>query len=117
MRTISTVLAAATTAAMLTPAPAQAVAPQPPSKPDGVFIHVSEDVDTLRVGWAEPARTGSHPIRRYVVRWDGNQMVVPATSTEVVITDLPDSKFRFRVRAVSRAGAGPWAHSRTAYPY
>ena len=116
MKTLATAMATATIAAVLTTAPAQATDPRPPSEPDGVFVSASAKVDTLRVGWSEPTRTGSRPIRRYVVRWDGNRMVVPASTTEVVVTDIPDGPFRFRVRAVSRAGAGSWALSRTVYP-
>ena len=116
MRTLSTALATATITALLTAAPAQSADDsRPPSRPASVMIFGGSD--QIRVGWSEPARTGSHPIRRYVIRWSGGRTVVPARSNrnEVNVGVLDPGRYVFKVKAVSRAGSSPWARSQTAY--
>jgi hypothetical protein len=117
MRTLGTALATATIAVLLTAAPAQSVDLQPPSRPGSVMIFGGGTSDQMRIGWSEPARTGSHPIRRYVIRWSGGRTVVPARTNqnEVNVGVLDPGRYVFRVKAVSRAGSSPWARSQTAY--
>jgi hypothetical protein len=116
MRTTTTALATATIAVLLTAAPAQAADLRPPSRPQSVAIFGGDGGDRVRVGWIEPARTGSHPIRRYVIRWKGGRLVVPARAgNEVRIGKLEKGRYVFRVKAVSRAGAGPWARTPVMY--
>jgi hypothetical protein len=114
MRTITTALATATIAALLTAAPADAADPRPPSRPGGAHVFGGAD-DQIRLGWTEPARTGSQPILRYVVRWTEGRMVVPASVDEVIVGNLEPGRYVFRVRAVSLAGAGPWSKSSAVY--
>lgn len=115
MRTISTALATATISALLTAAPAEATDLRPPSRPESVHIF-SDSAHRVTVGWSVPARRGSDPIRRYVVRWKGERLVVPASGhNEVRIGKLEEGRHIFRVKAVSRAGAGPWARSMPVY--
>ena len=117
MRTISTALVTATITALLTAAPAQSAADsRPPSRPATVMLF-GDDNTLAGVGWSEPARTGSHPILRYVIRWTGERLVVPARSNqnEVNVGDLDPGRYIFKVKAVSRAGSSPWARSQAAY--
>ena len=118
MRTLSTALATATVTALLTASPAQSADDsRPPSRPASVMLFGSGNPDALRVGWFEPARTGSHPILRYVIRWQGDRQVVPARSdkNEVNVGVLDPGRYVFKVKAVSRAGASPWARSQAVY--
>ncbi|HXH78815.1 fibronectin type III domain-containing protein [Nocardioides sp.] len=43
------------------------------------------------------------------------ESVVPASSTEAKVPDLDPGRYVFRVKAVSRGGAGPWARSIAVY--
>ncbi|PUA79163.1 fibronectin type III domain-containing protein [Nocardioides currus] len=108
MRTISTALASAVTAALVVVAPAHAGEPRPPGRPSSVDI-LGNAAGALEVWWTAPVRSGSQPIRKYVVKWRSGRLVVPARTTEVAVTGLGPGSYTFRVRAVSRAGAGPWS--------
>ncbi len=116
MKALTTTLATAVIAALLTAAPAGAADPRPPSRPGAAHVFFGGGAgDQVRLGWTEPARTGSQPILRYVVRWTEGRMVVPASVDEVIVGDLEPGRYVFRVRAVSRAGAGPWSKSSAVY--
>ena len=115
MKTLTTALATATVAALLTAAPAGASDPQPPSRPGSVHVFVGRADNPVRLGWTAPARAGSNPIRRYLITWTGGRLVVPATVEETVVTGLDTGRYVFRVKAVSRAGAGPWSKSSAVY--
>lgn len=113
MKTLATALATATVAALLTAAPAQSADLTPPSAPDDVFLAFTDEPDTVLVGWLVPHDNGSHPIRRYVVKWDGGEALVAARARggHTSVTDLEPGRYVFRVKAVSRAGSSPWAKS------
>lgn len=114
MNKLATVLATTTAATLLTATPAQSTDLRPPSSPGSVLMAFSDDPDTVHVAWLAPRDNGSHPIRRYVVKWDGGTTSVAARPNggQTTVTDLEPGRYVFRVKAASRAGSSPWARSR-----
>lgn len=117
MKTLSTALATATLAVLLTATPAQSAGTQPPAKPSSVVLFTGNGPGTVKIGWFPPRRTGSHPIRRYVVKWDGGSLSVAAKAknNQVPVTGLDTGRYIFKVKAVSRAGSSGWALSQAVY--
>ena len=94
---------------------------------------VTADVGTLTAAWSAPADTGSSQVTSYDLRYvqtstdetvDSNWTVVEdiwktesAGSLEYAITSLVGGvRYDVQVRAVNRAGAGPWSESLTGMP-
>jgi hypothetical protein len=121
MKTLATSLAAATVAALLTAAPAQATLeatePQPPSRPRAVHVGLADGGEQISIGWLEPTRTGSRPIiRRYVIRSNHGELIVGRGTTNVIVSGAREpGRYVFKVKAVSRAGSSPWARSAAVY--
>lgn len=117
MKTLATALATATVAALLTAAPAQSADLQPPSRPGAVHVGLADGGEQAFIGWAEPARTGSRPVRYYIVRWDGSSVSVAAKArnNQLHVTGLEAGRYVFKVKAVSRAGSSPWTKSAATY--
>ena len=103
----------------------------PPSAP--TLDSVTAGVGTLTVAWSAPADTGSSRVSSYDLRYiqatadeevDSNWTVIEdvwnaesAGSLEYAITSLVGGvRYDIQVRAVNRAGAGPWSESVTGTP-
>ena len=103
----------------------------PPGAPS--LDSVTADVGTLTAAWSAPADTGSSQVTSYDLRYiqtstdetvDFNWTVVEdiwntesAGSLEYVIPSLVGGvRYDVQVRAVNRAGAGPWSESLSEMP-
>ena len=103
----------------------------PPGAP--TLDSVTADVGTLTAVWSAPTDTGSSQVSSYDLRYiqtstdetvDSNWTVVEdvwntesAGSLEYAITSLVGGvRYDVQVRAVNRAGAGPWSESVTGMP-
>ncbi|MEO5661988.1 MAG: fibronectin type III domain-containing protein [Nocardioides sp.] len=117
MKTLTTALATATVAAVLTAAPAQSADLQPPSRPGAVYVSPAATDSQVKVSWFVPRSAGSRPIRYYIVKWDGSSLSVAAKAkhNEVPILGLDTGRHVFKVKAVSRAGSSPWTKSAAVY--
>ena len=103
----------------------------PPSAP--TLDSVTAGVGTLTAAWTAPADTGSSQVSSYDLRYiqatadeevDSNWTVIgdvwnaeSVGSLEYAITSLVGGvRYDIQVRAVNRAGAGPWSESVTGTP-
>ena len=103
----------------------------PPGAP--TLNSVTAGVGTLTAAWSAPSDTGSSQVTSYDLRYiqataddkvDSNWTVVEdawktesAGSLEYVLTSLVGGvRYDVQVRAVNRAGAGPWSESVTGTP-
>ncbi|MCL2736390.1 MAG: Ig-like domain-containing protein [Propionibacteriaceae bacterium] len=79
-----------------------------PDAPSAPVVGANTNAGSVRVSWAAPNANGAR-IEKYILENDQGAQWTCATTTCVAQPVAPASTYRFHVRAVNSAGAGPWS--------
>lgn len=83
--------------------------PSPPGEPRPYPL--SDEVGTIKMGWAPPDDDGGAPVTHYVVREERSRTTQRCDTNECVFRKLKTGgNYSFRVQAVNRVGASDWSN-------
>ncbi|EYR64244.1 fibronectin [Actinotalea ferrariae CF5-4] len=93
------------------PASAAVVPAGPPAAPVPSAQRYDQSIfggGRLEVTWPAPAANGD-PVARYEIRVNGGPVTAPSAGDRHVVDPAGPGTYTFEVRAVNKAGAGPWS--------